>query len=282
MQYDQTKDKRFYTNGKVTEDGALKIDLIRSLLAQQGIMSPDQDKLVRGYDLSMARRIKTISDKYVIGGMDPTTSVAFKSYSGGNAIMQFKTYLPSIINNAFGSGGKSLDMGVIDIRINPATGKKEAYVRLQAFEGQAKAFMSLSKSFIENSYNLSKAWESMTPEQKHANSRLGMNLIMFAILYGLYNGLTKDWDDDDEAIVKDSRFLRVFKYGALDMISASPVALIRTFSSPIPAATNLGRIIEVVSGNSKDWQRSVPGSSAISPFAEIAEQISEDDNKSKR
>jgi hypothetical protein len=280
MKYDVTKDQRFYPGGKLTSDGKLKLAYMKASLIRQGIDINDKEPLSRGYDFTTARMIKTLSDKYVIGGMDPTTSVAFKSYTGGNAFMQFKSYLPSKINNVIRGNFKTLSMGQLDVRVNPATGKREAYVRLGAFEGQVSSMVAFIKGIREN--GIGEGWDKLSPEQRHANTRLMINTCMWLILYGLYNGLTKDWDDDDEAILKDSRFLRVFKYGGLDMISMWPQQVLKTLDQPIPAVSNLLRLANIVGGDTRGWKQSVPASAAVSPFMEMAEQLEEDDKKKSR
>lgn len=288
MEYDEKKDKRFYSNGKLTEDGKLKRDFIKQRLIQQGVMDNMEEPMKRGFDLSTARLIKTLSDKYVIGGMDATTSVALKSYTGGNLIMQFKSYLPAYIQNAIGGNMKSLALGDIDVAINPETGEKEAYVKLQAVASQVESFVSLYKSLKDNRGNIIEGWKDMKDEEKQSVTRLILNVTQFMILYGLYNGLTKDWDKEkrkkhdkrvDElrgAILQDSRFLRVFKYGALDMVSLWPTQIVHTLSHPFPALDNLERISNVVMGNTSQLKQVLPASAAITPFVEMFDQITDD------
>jgi hypothetical protein len=86
-----------------------------------------------------------------------------------------------------------------------------------------------------------------------------MDLAVFAILIGLYQGLTADWDDDqEEDFLKDSRMLRTFKYAGLDLMPFAPWNILRVMQNPMPAVDQSLRLFNIVVGDTRNWEKSVP------------------------
>jgi len=111
-------------------------------------------------------------------------------------------------------------------------------------------------------------WKEMPEHRKRNMMKLGMDILVGAMLVTLYNGLTGDWDDE-EAMVKDSRFMRVFKYAAADVLLFLPGNLAAIIGEPFPAVSLISRLTEVATGNFGGLTRIIPAGSSVEAVAEV-------------
>ena len=126
--YDETKDARMYTNGKITENGKLiKMELLKNM-KEEGLFNGEvslDSKLPQAFDNRLRDSIKTISDKFITGGAyDDATALNLEAGSIGKAFAVFKRYLPDKIQNLYLKGSKSsaiVDYVVKDITIDGET-----------------------------------------------------------------------------------------------------------------------------------------------------------------
>jgi hypothetical protein len=268
--YNIKKDKRFYVAGKLTDEGKAKLDFMKKLMVQQGILENEKDDIKRGYDYDSARLFKWLSDKYIVGGIDPTTQTAMQSYTFGKLFNQFKQYLPDKVYNYIGKRAYSTAGGQIVYKNGMAVWEKAE------IEGIFRSILSGVKelrSAHKQGLTYGEAWKNLSAVKKRNYVKLAADIAMFSILYGLYAGLTADWDDDDEeAFLKDSRFLRVFKFGALDMLTFAPNNFLWSVSNPFPAVDQALRIWNVVMGDTRELERTVPLGTTIKEFGDLVEE----------
>lgn len=264
LKYDESKDKQWKS-----EDGKILKQNIREKLIEQGSMNSDDKKLPRGYDFNMARNLKWISDKYIVGSYDSTTYTMMDSFTGFRMFTQFRRWLPDKYHNYFGkrkasaAGGKyiAIDEG----------GNKVAKWEQDMQEGIALTVLSAVKIVAEHKMNSFQEIKNMSDYQKYNLSKFAMDAATAAVLAALYNGLKADWDEDDKKgpLFRDSRLLRVLKNGYTDLVVTNPaVAMAQIASSPIPMLVNSSRITNALMGDWSQLSNAMPLSSTIKMGAE--------------
>lgn len=260
--YDVKKDKRFYQNGKPTADGQILMDAIKQKGLEDGWQEDLSKPLQRGYNYHYAKQFKYIADKYVIGGMDPTTYGAIESVFWGRMLVQFKRYLPAKFMNAFGRPIESTTAVYPEIVVDAETGERVVRWNGNIVEGYFQTFWRIAKDLKKvRELGLKEYWQTMKPEERYNMMKMAMDLAMFSILYTLYAGLTADWDDDqEEDILKDSRMLRVFKYSAMDLMPFAPWNILKAIDNPMPVVDQSLRLFNMVTGDTRQWEKAVPGS----------------------
>ncbi len=217
----------------------------------------------------MARNLKWISDKYIVGSYDSTTYTMMDSFTGFRMFTQFRRWLPDKYHNYFGkrkasaAGGKyiAIDEG----------GNKVAKWEQDMQEGIALTVLSAVKIVAEHKMNSFQEIKNMSDYQKYNLSKFAMDAATAAVLAALYNGLKADWDEDDKKgpLFRDSRLLRVLKNGYTDLVVTNPaVAMAQRASSPIPMLVNSSRITNALMGDWSQLSNAMPLSSTIKMGAE--------------
>ena len=226
--YNENLDPRW--NGK---DGQKLKEGVKSHMVEQGLLNDVKDKMIVGYDLREQRMLKTISDREIIGSMDEMSQTQLSRMNGFKMLMQFASYFPDKVHNMFGSKKKSAVIGKYG---KPFRGKKGQWLTEWELMEQEGTLRTLSKVFDlrEVKQNGFKKWSSLTSLERRNLTKLAMDVGSMAVLYGMYVGLTGDWDEEKpgvQAIIPDSRLARVFQYAALDYVGA--IQFETAFSIPV-------------------------------------------------
>lgn len=236
-------------------------------IKKDGTQDLSSNKLTRAYDFDEQDVLKWISDKYIIGSYDDTTYAMMESYTLARIFSQFKKWLPDKVNNYFGSRIAS-DVGGKYVVKKTESGEKQVVWEKRVQEGIFVTLWGIKKDIKEANMLSAKGWAELPAYKRRNYTKALMDGVMFGALYGLYTGLTSDWDDEDP-IVKDSRLMRVFKYGAMDIISSSPLVLSETLAQPAPVFTMVDRWMSIFTGDFSQIERNIPGAATITSTAEI-------------
>lgn len=263
--YDESKDPNFQG-----EEGKHFKEFVKQRLVEDGVMQSVNDKMPRGYDNKMAAQLKHLADKHVIGNIDDATKGRFGRTVGAKPWMQFISFLPNKLVNYFGSTKASAVGGRYVTKKNEA-GEMETAWEQTMQEGIFTTFKNLHSELRANKYKSMKGWSEMKPHERYNVTKFGVDMMSFTILYGLYAGLTADWDDEEkgnQAMINDSRFMKVFKYAALDYVIWNPLSFAESLSA-IPTLEQAQRMAGIFVGDFSGVERSLPLSTTVRSFAEV-------------
>lgn len=263
--YDETKDPTW--NGK---DGEILKQNMKKRLIEDGYMTSMDEKMPRGYDNKTSRVLKHLADKYIIGNIDDATKGMFGRVTAAKPWMQFASFLPNKLINYFGSNKYSPVLGKYTVKENEA-GEPEVMFEKAVQEGIFQTFGNLFSELRTNKYKSMRSWSEMQPHERYNVTKFGMDMIMMAVYFGIYAGLTADRDDEKKGIqsaMSDSRFMRIFKYAALDFLVWNPLNFAETLSS-IPTLEQAERLAGIFVGDFSGVERSLPLSTTVRSFTEV-------------
>ena len=265
LKYNESLDPRWQT-----ADGKSLKTFIKQRLVEQGFMENVDDKMPRGYENKESRQLKYIADKYIVGSMDATTQTRLSRATLGRPFMQYRSFLPDKVHNYFGSEKWSPVEGQWK-QVMTKDGPKTVWAQNQ-IGGMLESIKNLAVEIRKHKYSSKKAWEEMSVKDKRNVARMGADLVMFAVLSSIYGGLTQiDWDDEKEgkqALIPDSRFMRVFKYAALDYLMFAPTELVRGLTG-IPILEQAERYANVMIGDLSEVGRILPLASTVKAIGEV-------------
>lgn len=99
--YDETKDKRLYKDGKITEAGKVIKDAIKKDLIKQELMTEDDNLLKYGYDMQDAISMKAIADKWIMGAYSSEMGANANYHIAGRQLSKFRRFFFSVMGNMF-------------------------------------------------------------------------------------------------------------------------------------------------------------------------------------
>jgi hypothetical protein len=280
--YDETKDKRFYENGKLTEDGAILREKIKEQLILEPIHSEaqqKQNKLVVGYTLAQGRKFKAISDRWVMGSMDSEQQAKLFSYTAGRMIGEFKRYLPDKILNWFNQTTEIQDLGDFKIVTGP-DGKKMAEWQAMQIKGVFTAFKDLVYMVSSQKRLSYQDWKNLPTSTKQSLVRASIDILMLGFIMAAVMAYKGDFDDEEEKKKKkkskwsdvNERYLRVLDSLGWDQVGGSPVSLIKMYggynaSGAIPSMNWAWRMISTINDPVKMVEQVAPGRQAYDLIA---------------
>lgn len=264
LEYDESKDPNFKG-----ETGEHFKNHIKQRLIEEGVMSSMDEKMPRGYDHKMASQLKHLADKHVVGNLDDATKGRFGRTVPAKPFMQFVAWLPTKMVNYFGST-KASPIGGRYVTKKNEYGEVETVWEQTIQEGIFTTLKNIHGELRENKYKSMRSWSEMKPHERYNVTKLGIDMISFTILYGLYAGLTGDWDDEEgnQAMVNDSRFMKVFKYASLDYVAFNPLAIMDSLLS-VPVLEQAERLSGIFIGDFSGVERSLPLSTTVRSFSEV-------------
>jgi hypothetical protein len=262
VHYDVKKDARFYdSKGALLPDGQMMMDFIKKRVMGDGVVPQREDQPLQvGYDLEMGRVFKTLSDKYVIGGMDADQRTMADSFLLGRVLMQFRRYMPDKINNWFGSR-KSID-GLGQVKIIEKDGDRMAVWEKREIESTIGALINGFHAVWDGKSLSFSELKNLSEADRTALVRGAYDVTMFLFLLALYGGLRTP--DDDEASKKevsfgrvagrDTRLKRIIQNTAWDQLAGSPIGLVQMLGqdrSPAPAISTAWKMMNLVTDPGK-------------------------------
>jgi len=253
--------------------GQQRKNLLREKLIEQGIQDPGETKLKRGYDTNESRTFKWLADKYITGSYDETTASNLNRYTVGRIFTQYKQYMFDKFHNYFGSTKWTDEGGHWMIKKNEDGTYKQPEWEQNIQEGILKTLANYAAELRKNKFQSFKKISELKPHERRNMNKFALDLLTFALLYTIYCGLGAD-DDDWKKKGKESRMARVFKYGAMDMISYVPWEMTNPLTS-IPVMEQLNRFTHLFVGDLSQMSKMVPGSSTVQMISEAIEDPEE-------
>ena len=218
VKYDVTKDKRYYTDGKLTEDGKkLMLDTLQSQ-QRTGIASKDATTLTMPYDAKEMHRLRAIVERFAGEANDPTAKSHLQAFGLGRAALTLRSYMIGLVQTWYRPkdnedllGGKTIDKD-----------GKVVWVG-RPVEGIVQTVGAMFKIARDWRNPFSRA--NITPWQR----RNQLLLMMHGAALGLAIYLLEAWLDDDEE-KEDSLGEKSLKYvfadGLREQLSvANPIQL---------------------------------------------------------
>ena len=261
LEYDESQDPLMQG-----ELGKQRKALVREKLIEQGTQNPDQNKLSRGYEANEARTFKWLADKYITGSYDETTASNLNRYTVGRIFTQYKQYMFDKFHNYFGSTKWTDEGGHWMIKENTDGTYEQPKWEQNIQEGILKTLSNYAAELRKNKFQSFKKISELKPHERRNMNKFALDLFTFALLYTIYCGLGAD-DDDWKKRGKESRIARVFKYGAMDMISYVPWEMTNPLTS-IPVMEQLNRFTHLFVGDLSEMKKMIPGSSTVQMVSE--------------
>jgi len=204
ISYDETKDDQFYKDqgGKrvqKTERGEHAVkDALRDRLIDQGVMSPDDTKLARGYDYTLATGLlKWYGDKFIIGSMDDQSkAIAGQTYVG-QALSQFRMFaFDRLWNAGLFAHKRKTRAGAGYKAVKDENGDWISVKEVIEIEGMWQSVMS-SFRMLSNLKNESAAewWRNQTPMRRMNIAKAGIQVAMLSLIYFLIRGIGKEREE---------------------------------------------------------------------------------------
>lgn len=272
ISYDQYLDRRWYAaDGTKQKDANVLMDWVRQRLMSQGIHKQEADKpLVAGHDLSMGRTFKWIADKHILGAVDPAQRMKFDSYWYGGLFTQFRKFLPSKIHLWQGRRMATDEGGRLVVKEGTAVWER------REIESYLGALLRAAKRVRDaKRLDLRSVWKDGDEADRHALTRLSMDLGLAMIMLTIYGGLKSLADDDDKEkagfakklFLYDNRALLLFQQGAFDLYGGSLPALVYQYgkedASPFPAIATVNRMMTGFFTNPDKLLRQLPGNTTF-------------------
>ncbi len=234
--YDETKDARLYKGGVLTPEGKAIKKAIKTGLIKDGMMTEDDNKLVRGYDYFSARKLKDVGNQVVMG-MDPINSSNMNNSWITKLFSQFRQYLYTkagqLYSDPYGreeSGNWITEKG--------ENGELQAKWQPEYFEGKYQTLTLAIKELATLKQKPTEFWVNLQPRQKANIIKICVDVMLFCALYAVY--AASGWDDDKNykyggKSIPMRRFKNVYKNTMRDLINdISPDFWIQTFKEPLP------------------------------------------------
>lgn len=201
LEYDVTKDNRFYENGDWKSEDAKTIfnDLHRSLM-NDGLIK--NDKMLVGYDFRDANtRFKWYADKFIIGSMDEYQKALMGQTAIGALAMQFRNYLPDKLFNLFGSNRLTSYGAVREVRMN-ADNEIEVIRKQIEIEGSVASWWyylgDVFKVVRTQDKTLKELHEELSPIRRQNMAKTAMRAVFLtSIMLGLYMLVKAGMSDRD-------------------------------------------------------------------------------------
>ena len=273
--YDETKDRRFYADGKLTESGAVLKKKIREVLIEEGIHTAkqaDSDKLVVGYTLKQGRKFKAISDKWVMGSMDSEQQAVLYSFTLGRVLGQFRRYLPDKIVNWYSRTTQVEDLGDFSITQGP-NGEKIAKWQALEVKSVFGAVRELINLFSVHGTKSLAELQELPASTKRALYKGAIDLTLFGFIWAVSVAVKNALGDDDDDRKKtkiskiNERYMMILDSLGWDQVGGSPAALVKMYAgssgaSVAPSVTWVWRLMNTVKDPSK-IDKVLPGSQVV-------------------
>ena len=264
--YDETKDARLYTDGKITENGKLiKMELLKNMKAEGTFFGEVslESKLPRAFDEQLRNASKAITDKFIMGGAyDDATRMNLDAISIGRAFAMFKKYLSDKARNLYMEGQYSSTIGDYEVKDIELDGeiKKDVVFEGDYMEGLVQSVMGIYREAraIEKDgkyNNLVEMWQGQDDIRKMNLARLGHDAAFALIFLSIMPALMGDDDEDNNNFwraMMSSPLGKTMNHSVLDLMSTyRPGEYFGALSEPFYALNWLGRASSLIAATCK-------------------------------
>jgi hypothetical protein len=297
--YDAKKDKRFFTNGKQSDEQRVLMDsYTKNLTKDRRVNQVPGELPVRGYDLEDQGRFSWLAKEFVIGAMGKFERSIGNELLLVKAFNNFKMFLNVLVDNRLGQLKEMQEGGYKVVRRDEAGNLKvewENFRREGSWRTVGKYIVN-GTGFARGMQLLDTAgkpmtpgkWGAMTKEQKFAFYRTSADVIaicMGLLLTTIISSLAGDDDDEKtrrkkENAMRHSRLVRMFTDGFLTTAAITPFQLGKTMGldgSVFPVVGMYKSLINVVSFDAKpsDVKRFIPGRGTYESVTEVSDLFNE-------
>jgi hypothetical protein len=241
--YDETKDKRMYKEGKLTEEGKILRESIRKDLIEQGIMAEEDEKLPRGHDIIDADNFKYVADKYIVGAYDNISKSLATQHIVGRLAAKFRIFAAPRLENLgfFMSERKTVKGQARQVLKDPETGELITDREVIEMEGMLQ---SLGRTLgyirhIKNQPNPALFWKSLPPVAKNNLVKILVESAAFCALFGAIIGFGGGDSEEEKKIRREKKLTYSWIYS--DVLSVSLAADI--YNNPFPFIDSVDRFI---------------------------------------
>ena len=248
--YDEKKDKRMYSNGKLTDKGNAYRAGLMADLKKDGVIPPESDQLDRGYSFEDSNNFKLLADKYIIGSMDAQTKSSMTNHYFGRMIAQFRLFsMDKLFNAGVSAEERQTRLGAMRKVIKDSTGQWISQREYINVEGQLQSLGKLVRAFGNmRNQSLSEWYKETDPITRLNIAKSFLATLFFTSMMLFAKGLL---DDDDTPYIEGSWLYS----DALAMSTANGI-----MKTPIPIYQAIERATAKVSeGHIEETARFVPG-----------------------
>ena len=274
--YDVTKDKRFYTDGKQSDEQKVLLEGIKEYMVSTGQMKSVNDKMTIGHDYQTMNKLKIMADKYVIGAYDDKTKARAGAHVIGRSFLMFKQFMTSRVDNLISEGMYIDDLGKWVVK-KDADGKLMAAWERRFVEGQLSTVVNGVR--LMRQYGMVQGWKEMNDTQKQNLARTAAKVALFLFMYLLFHGLVREKDDDDPndmGVVDDKRVYRNVKFVYQEFFLLSPNVWAQSSVKPFAITNLVGRVFDEKMGGTvldRAAKTFTPGLSTVKSGIELAQDI---------
>jgi hypothetical protein len=267
--YNESRDPRW-----AGKEGKFLKEHIKEQLVEQNYMLSTDGPMPRGYDDREARVLKWIADKFIVGSYDETTRTMLSRQTTTMPFIQFASFLPDKMVNYFGSKKYSPVGGQYKVMRDKAKEMETVWQRYTQ-EGIMVTFSNLAKELRTNGFRDMRSWSELEPHERYNVAKFGLDMGMMVVMFALYAGLSHiDWDDEDTSPI-DSKFIKIFRNGAWDLLVWNPVTASETFAA-LPSLEMAQRLAHIFIGDFSEVERVLPGSTTIKAIGELIPEQTEE------
>lgn len=257
IEYDETKDKQW--NG---DNGQILKDNMKRLLIAEGLMTSEDKKLSRGYDLKSMRKFKALGDKYIVGAYDDKTKGMLGQVLIGRMAGMFHTFLVTMMQNAFQKETPVDELGKYVVTIDNE-GKPTAAWERHFVKGYITTIVDCMRILV-NYIRTGKNDIKLKKVDKYNIAKVTTIIAMFLLVQLLYGLLVDEGDDpdDDDDLIKENRLTKKVTQAALGLFAIP--SILGMIKDPWPAAGMTERVFYNKYGqyNVDNLVNALPGSSS--------------------
>ena len=265
VSYDETKDKFFYDeSGKIKPEMKAIRDQIWHDNVDTGLQDPNIENLQLGMSYKDMARVKSITDRWVIGSMSEDTRWQLNNHWAGKLVSTFRVFSDEKLFRAglFANTRETI-LGTGYKTYTDEYGNELTYHDIKKIEG---TIQSLGAFFREMSklrnMDIKKFWTEAPHERRVNLMRTLVRGGLFLTLMLLFKAMVPDDDEEElrfKALVKYQRHYKFLYQDLMDLFTITEIA-----RSPIPIYGVYESVIQVVFGD-KDFKsllRLLPGVSS--------------------
>jgi len=277
-QYDQTKDKRFYTDGKQTAAQAELLKWLKEELADDPRYEQDMNKpAVTGYSNREQRRFKWIGDQFAVGAYSQDEYSAGMSHVGQKLLSQFRMFGYTLAESRLGQH-KFVTEGGKPVVVENEDG---TLVRQWWTPEREGAYRTFGRKMLEVCKNRSlKDFQNMSDIEKHNLIKTCQDIVVTcagALLgWGLWDDKKKQKKGEEDGTGKkktntsSDRLVRAFQNGVMSVISVNPMEAIGLATSiPIVNTTKSILNIMLMRASNQDIRQITPGKATYDSVADL-------------
>ena len=280
--YNEKQDRRFWNaDGTQTASQRELLRWTKEELMADGVVRQEMDKpAVKAYMPREQRRMKWITDQFIIGGYTSDEMPAGMSHLEQKVLSQFRIFLYSMVESRFG-GRKFVVEGGKPAIVDDGEGNVRRQWLTPEREGCWVSIYNMGKTIVRTHKRVK--WENMSKMERHNLIRACQDMVVLcaAALFGW--GM---WDRDKKkgvAFVPEARLVRAVKNGIMSVISVNPMEAAQ-LTSNIPIVKTTVALMNLVTlrATQQDVKQLTPFKASYDMFTDFSDIWDDEDTKIKQ